>query len=186
MKTLFYGIQNISETEAVNQLAELATYNADTYINVLLYNIKRIIINFLALFFSRLEEKSDLLKPDSIQQRYEKKQIEYSERPMAALLEEYKRLLKKAVRGNDSQSDDELLASVTQKASRILRKKDIEGKSIYEINDLLFHKYPNLSKPDFEDLLLGAIIGEALLVIVLFLVTVYWNLPLLLFIAIFS
>lgn len=185
MKTLFDGIQNVSETEVVNELAELATANTDTYINVLLYNIKRSIIAFLALFLPGLEEKSDSLKPDSVQHRYINKQIEYSERSMSALTDEYRLLLKKAVRGNDAQSDDELLAKVTKKASRILGKKEIEGKSLYEINDLLFRKYPNLAKPDFDDLLLGAIIGEALLVIALFAIVVYWSLPLVLFIGIF-
>ncbi|WKY48965.1 hypothetical protein Q5O24_06510 [Eubacteriaceae bacterium ES3] len=185
MKTLLDGIQNVGQSEAVNELAELATFNTDTYIKVLFYNIKRIIITFLALFFPKLEEKSDSLKPDSVQQRYEKKQIEYSDYSMSALKEEYKRLLTKAVRGNDFQSDDELLASVTQKSSRILSKNEIKGKSVYEINDLLFQKYPNLTKPDFENLLLGTILCEALLLLALLLAIVYWNLPALLLIGIF-
>lgn len=123
MKTLFDGIQNVSETEVVNELAELATANTDTYINVLLYNIKRSIIAFLALFLPGLKEKSDSLKPDSVQHRYVNKQIEYSERSMTALTDEYRLLLKKAVRGNDTQSDDELLAKVTKKHPASLVKK---------------------------------------------------------------
>lgn len=170
MKTLFDGIGEVNKTEAVNELAELESFTISTYMKVVLHNLRRTVIKFFALFIPALREKSVKLKPDSMEQHYESKRIKYSTFSMNEMIEKFRALLKKEVRGIGFcfRNDDALLARVSYKASRILPKNQFLGKSIYEINDLLLQKYPHQKKPNYNNLLFVWLIGNSAIVLMLF------------------
>lgn len=134
------------------QIAEMKVIRIYSYVRMICMNLYYDVIRILAKFVKSLEAKCSLMHRVSFDSlcMQECEAVDRNGAPRE-LLDSVKyhtiwALGNPFVRKNN---DDAMSAAITKAASHILPHKEIEGKSVYEINDVIFRKYADKRKHNY-------------------------------------
>lgn len=172
MNNLIEDAEKINREELTDQIAEMEVYRIQSYLGMLFANIYLGILRFLGIFIKSARRKATLM---------ERKTFEI-------LLEEKRDLLRRLCASEDSASggrigillreslDDHLIipriekagsdkvsAEITRKAANILDKKELKGRSVYEINEAIHRRYGEKDLHDYRRLLRSWLITSCLI-----------------------
>ncbi|MCR5420424.1 MAG: hypothetical protein K6E98_05425 [Lachnospiraceae bacterium] len=150
MDNLFDRARKTKENVLAKQIAEMKTYRISVYCSILLYNIYFYILLFLGKFIRKIKIQSNKLTKKSFSSQLMLTETRLNREGFLINelmdISRYYIRLGHPVLISGNRSEDDISAKMTRSASGILQKSEIEGKSVYEINDLVYKRYPDRKK----------------------------------------
>ena len=158
MKNLLDQVVQISRSVLSRQIAEMEVYRIPQYIFMILSNVCFYIMNFLGLFIKECKEKAESMEKLTFDSQLQKTELDVMRNAAS-----FEAILHKNIRYHiqnslycllsKKASTDEVSAKITKAASNIVSKKEITGKSVYEINDSVYRRYADKKKHEYKEYL---------------------------------
>lgn len=176
MKNLIERADTLNKKILYDQISKMQVFRISKYLGMLLFNVYCFVIKTCGTVSGNLREKSLRLKKRTLDSLIDNEltTLYQSNNGMDRLISNVHFHTAKSFSFSGSANDtDSLSTSITKSASNIFRKSELKGKSVYEINDLIYRRYSDVKTHDypfylrtFAGILFGSIAGTVFLSIV--------------------
>lgn len=157
MRNLLDNAEKINGNVLSKQIAEMEVYRISQYLYMILYDLYIYVLRFLGVFIKECKEKADSMEMltfgsllnCTIKNVYESKVYTH----------ELQKNIQYHIRNSlycllSSKADGDVVsAKITKSASKILSRKELVGKSVYEVNDAVYRRYADKKKFHYETFL---------------------------------
>ena len=176
MKNLIERAETLDKRILHEEISKMQVFRISGYLKMLVFNIYCLVIKALGNVSQNLREKSARLRKQTFDSLIndELDSLDKFNNGMDRLISNIRFHTSRSFSFSGSADDsDSLSASVTKSAANIFGKSELEGRSVYEINDLIYRRYSDKIKYDcpfylriFAGILFGSLALTALLCII--------------------
>ena len=179
MKNLIDRAKTLDKRILHEEISKMQVFRVSGYLKMLLFNLYYLVIKALGKVSENLREKSRGLKIKTFDSLIndELDSLDKYKNGMDRLISNIRFHTARSFSFSGSADDsDSLSTSVTKSAANIFGKSELKGRSVYEINDLIYRRYSDKIKydcPFYLRIFAGILFGSLALTVLFFIISPY-------------